>query len=93
MSLITENRHVILPIIYEALERNIAGHWNQAVHGLTVNIRTMFMEMDSELFEECQRHYDERQAKAYEVVQQRELTWKRLADAAVQGGGDAMVSV
>lgn len=91
VSLIAQNRTVILPIIYEALERNIESHWNQAVHGLTVNVRKMFMEMDLELFEECQRHYEERQSKAQEVQQQRELTWKRLADAAAQRGGDGMV--
>ncbi|KAK4743241.1 hypothetical protein SAY87_001242 [Trapa incisa] len=85
VSLISQNRSVILPIIYEALERNVVGHWNQAVHGLTVNVRKMFMDMDSEMFQECQRHYEEKQAKTREVEQRRQLTWKRLADAASQG--------
>ncbi|KAK4789853.1 hypothetical protein SAY86_017157 [Trapa natans] len=85
VSLISQNRSVILPIIYEALERNVVGHWNQAVHGLTVSVRKMFMEMDSEMFQECQRHYEEKQAKTREVEQRRQLTWKRLADAASQG--------
>lgn len=93
VSLIAQNRTVILPIIYEALEKNIESHWNQAVHGLTVNIRKMFMEMDLELFDECRRQYEERQAKAKEVEEQRELTWKRLADAAAQRGGDDMITV
>lgn len=87
VSLIAQNRNVILPIIFGALEKNIENHWNQAVHGLTVNVRRMFLEMDVELFDECQRQYAENEAKAQEREEQRELTWKRLADVAAQGGG------
>lgn len=93
MSLIAQNRNVILPIIFEALEKNIQSHWNQAVHGLTVNVRKMFFEMDAELFEECQTQYAEKQSRAKDVEEQRELTWKRLADVAAQRGGDDMVTV
>ena len=92
VSLIAQNRAVILPIIFQALEKNIQSHWNQAVHGLTVNVRKMFMEMDVELFEECQRQYTEKEMKAKEVEEQRELAWKRLADVAAQRG-DYMVTV
>lgn len=93
VSLIAQNRAIILPIIYEALERNIENHWNPAVHGLTVNVQKMFMEMDSELFKECQRQYEERKVRVQEVKAQREITWKRLADAAAQRGGDDMITV
>ncbi|XP_062117368.1 serine/threonine protein phosphatase 2A 57 kDa regulatory subunit B' beta isoform-like [Humulus lupulus] len=90
VSLIGQNRHVILPIIFEALEKNIQSHWNQAVHGLTVNVKKMFMEMDVELFEECQREHAEKEAKARERQEQRELTWKKLADVAEQKREDEM---
>ncbi|GMH09855.1 hypothetical protein Nepgr_011696 [Nepenthes gracilis] len=89
VSLIAQNRKVILPIIFEALDKNIESHWNQAVHGLTVNVRKVFLEMDAELFDECQRQHEERQAKAREVKEQRELAWKRLAEVA----GEDMVTV
>lgn len=92
VGLIAQNRTVVLPIIFEALEKNIKSHWNQAVHGLTVNVRKMFMEMDAELFEDCQRQYEEREAKAKEVEEQRELNWKRLADAAAQNGADMVTA-
>jgi len=87
VSLIAQNRNVILPIIFEALEKNIQSHWNQAVHGLTVNVRKMFLEMDVELFEECQRQYAEREAKARELEEQRELMWQRLAATATAQEG------
>jgi len=76
VSLIAQNRSVILPIIFAALEKNIQSHWNQAVHGLTVNVRKMFLEMDADLFEECQREYAEKEARARELEENRELTWK-----------------
>ena len=82
VGLIAQNRAVILPIIFQALEKNIQSHWNQAVHGLTVNVRKMFIEMDEELFDECERQYIEKEMKAKEVEEQRELAWKRLADVA-----------
>ncbi|KAK7392492.1 hypothetical protein VNO78_20932 [Psophocarpus tetragonolobus] len=92
VSLIAQNRTVILPVIFEAFEKNISSHWNQAVHGLTVNVRKMFLEMDAELFEECQRKHAEKEVKAKEIAEQRELNWKRLADAAAQNGVEDMVT-
>ncbi|KAI3447547.1 hypothetical protein Pfo_004212 [Paulownia fortunei] len=86
VGLITQNRNVILPIIFEALEKNIKSHWNQAVHGLTVNVRKMFLEMDAELLEECQRRYAKREARSRELEERRELIWQRLAAVAAQGG-------
>ncbi|OIV92168.1 hypothetical protein TanjilG_30809 [Lupinus angustifolius] len=94
VSLIAQNRTVVLPIIFEALEKNIKSHWNLAVNGLTVNVRKMFLEMDAELFEECQIQYAEKVAKAEEVEEQRELNWKRLTEAAgLNNGVEDMVTV
>lgn len=44
----------------------------------------MFVEMDSELFERCQRQYEEREAMAGELEEKRIMTWKRLEDAAAE---------
>ncbi|XP_047968694.1 serine/threonine protein phosphatase 2A 57 kDa regulatory subunit B' beta isoform-like [Salvia hispanica] len=88
VSLIAENRHIVLPIIFDALEKNIRGHWNQAIVGLSSNVRRMFLEMDPELFEECQRQHDDKQAKAGEVKEHRELTWKKLEEVASQVTGE-----
>lgn len=87
VNLIAQNRNVILPIIFYALENNMQSHWNQAVHGLTANVRKLFMDMDAELFEECQRQYAERQDRMVELEEQRQLTWQRIEDeVAAQGG-------
>ncbi|XP_023753827.1 serine/threonine protein phosphatase 2A 57 kDa regulatory subunit B' beta isoform [Lactuca sativa] len=85
VSLIAQNRNIILPIVFEALENNIQSHWNQAVHGLTVNVRKMFQEMDFKLFEECQKQFAEKQANSQQAEEQRQLTWQKIVDAAAGG--------
>ncbi|KAI8563267.1 hypothetical protein RHMOL_Rhmol03G0099500 [Rhododendron molle] len=86
VNLIAQNRSVVLPIIFAALEKNFQSHWNQAVKGLTINVRKMFLDMDVELFEDCQREYAEKVAQARELEERRELKWQQLATAAAQGG-------
>ncbi|KAE8676512.1 Serine/threonine protein phosphatase 2A 57 kDa regulatory subunit B' beta isoform [Hibiscus syriacus] len=92
VSLIAQNRQVILPIIFKALEKNIQNHWNQAIHGLTVNVQKVFMAMDAELFDECERQFEEKESRAQEVEEQREMTWKKMVDAAAERGKDDMVT-
>jgi len=82
VSLVAQNRHVVLPLVYPALARNETSHWNQAVHSLTMNVRKVFLELDNELFEECDRKYQEDVSKATSIETKREETWKRLEAAA-----------
>lgn len=70
------------------------SHWNQVIHGLTANVSKMFYEMDSGLFEQCQRQYMEKEAKAKSVEEQRELVWRQLeAVAANHTAGEEMILV
>ncbi|KAK9272481.1 hypothetical protein L1049_002854 [Liquidambar formosana] len=81
-NLIKQNRKVILPIIFPALERNARSHWNQAVQSLTLNVRKIFSEVDPELFEECLLKFQEDEAQEEEIKSKREATWKRLEEIA-----------
>ena len=81
-NLIKQNRSVILPIIFPALQRNATSHWNQAVQNLTVNVRKIFSDNDPELFEECLLKFQEDEAKEKEIKLKREVTWKRLEEVA-----------
>ncbi|KAH9309437.1 hypothetical protein KI387_037348 [Taxus chinensis] len=81
VSLIAQNRSVILPLIFEALEKNTATHWHHSVNGLTMNVRKMFMEMDENLFKECQLKFKENEDRAKEIVDRREAAWKQLEAA------------
>ncbi|XP_076954403.1 serine/threonine protein phosphatase 2A 57 kDa regulatory subunit B' theta isoform-like [Bidens hawaiensis] len=86
-NLIKQNRKVILPIIFPALERNANSHWNQAVKSLTVNVRKIFSDADPELFAECLKKYQEDESKKEEMKAKREAIWKRLEDIAEKRSG------
>ncbi|XP_047328261.1 serine/threonine protein phosphatase 2A 57 kDa regulatory subunit B' beta isoform-like [Impatiens glandulifera] len=88
VTLIEQNRRVILPIIFEAMEKNVRSHWNQAVHVLTVNVRKMFLDMDAELFEDCQKQYEVKENMAEEMKERRQLIWLRLEAAGDRRDGE-----
>lgn len=81
-NLIKQNRRVILPIIFPSLERNARNHWNPAVQSLTLNVRKIFSDIDSELFDECLLKFQEDEAQEKEIKLKREATWKRLEEIA-----------
>lgn len=74
VSLIAQNRNVILPYVFAALYTNSKNHWNSTVHGLTCNVVKLFMEMDAKLFDECSAKYrqelEEQKAQELEVKEQ-----------------------
>ncbi|XP_052199951.1 serine/threonine protein phosphatase 2A 57 kDa regulatory subunit B' kappa isoform-like [Diospyros lotus] len=82
LNFIMQNRQVILPLIFSALERNTQSHWNQSVLNLTQNVRKMFYEMDEELVLTCQGKFEEENSKLSVAAERRRLTWERLETAA-----------
>jgi serine/threonine-protein phosphatase 2A regulatory subunit B' len=79
-NLIMQNRKVILPIIFPALERNTQKHWNQAVHSLTLNVQKIFNDVDPEFFKECLAKFKENESREAEIEAKREATWRRLEE-------------
>lgn len=77
-----QNIKVILPIILPALEKNISGHWNPMVKSLSLTLRKLLSDRDSELFGECLRKYEEDKAKEKELKLKQEAAWKRLDEVA-----------
>ncbi|GFS36205.1 protein phosphatase 2A regulatory B subunit family protein [Actinidia rufa] len=57
--------------------------------GLTVNVRKVFLDMDAELFEDCQRQYAEKEARASKLEERREMdvaeTGRRCSTTRVRG--------
>lgn len=82
--LIRQNRAVILPIIFPALERNYRHHWNQAVHGLTLTIRKFFYDLDPDLFKACLLRFREDESKEDAIKEKREATWKLIEKLAAE---------
>ncbi|XP_078441106.1 serine/threonine protein phosphatase 2A 59 kDa regulatory subunit B' gamma isoform-like [Wolffia australiana] len=80
--MIKENRRVILPIIFPALERNTRYHWNAAVQSLAMNVRRMFAELDPELFEECLQRFEKEEAESQDNRARRDGVWRRLEEMA-----------
>lgn len=83
VSLVSQHRQVVLPLVFGALERNV-NHWNPAVNGLTMNVRKMLIEMDEKLVEECKRRYEEEEARSSDLATQREKNWRLMEAAAAK---------
>ncbi|KAG1665482.1 hypothetical protein FOA52_007614 [Chlamydomonas sp. UWO 241] len=78
VNLVAQQRHALLPIVLPALEENTANHWNPAVHGLTMNVRKMFQELDEQLYDEVKRKYDDEVAQRRGVLEARDKNWAVL---------------
>ncbi|ONK59438.1 uncharacterized protein A4U43_C08F6430 [Asparagus officinalis] len=82
IGMVAQNRHVIMPLIVPAIERNSKNHWNQAVLNLTINARKMLSEMDEDLFSECLRKFEDEEEMKKSIEEKRRITWERLEAAA-----------
>nr|BAK03510.1 predicted protein [Hordeum vulgare subsp. vulgare] len=82
ISLVAQNRQVIMPIIVPALEQNGQNHWNHAVLNLTANVMKMFSEMDEELFSVCLTKCKEDEENQVSMEEKRRLKWAKLESAA-----------
>ncbi|KAE8679388.1 Serine/threonine protein phosphatase 2A 57 kDa regulatory subunit B' beta isoform [Hibiscus syriacus] len=77
---------------FQVAERALFWWNNEHIVSLIAQNRQVFMAMDAELFEESERQFEEKKARAQEVEEQREMTWKKMVDAAAQRGKDDMVT-
>ncbi|XP_015957830.1 serine/threonine protein phosphatase 2A 59 kDa regulatory subunit B' eta isoform [Arachis duranensis] len=81
-SLIRQNRKVILPIVFPALEKSSTSHWNQLVKNLSLNVHKILLDADPEFFEECLNKFREDEAILEEGKQKHEATWKLIEEVA-----------
>lgn len=82
LSLVSQNRQAIIPLIFSALERNSQNHWNQAVLNLTRNLKKSLSEMDEELVILSQRAAEEESSTLSSTSEKRKAAWERLEVAA-----------
>ena len=88
VSLVAQQRGAVLPLVFAALERNAASHWNPAVHGLTCNVRKMFQDMDEQLYEECRLRYEAEEVRGLLMAVggwRTQGTWQYAAVQCVEG--------
>mmetsp|Transcript_6401 Transcript_6401/g.8797 ORF Transcript_6401/g.8797 Transcript_6401/m.8797 type:complete len:475 (+) Transcript_6401:96-1520(+) len=80
-SLIADYRKRVLPIIFPALQVNSQNHWNPTVNTLTLNVLKIFMDLDSDLVEECSKAFAEKQKTEAERKEVRDERWQALMKA------------
>ena len=83
VNLVAQHRNQLLPIVLPALEDNSSSHWNPAVHGLTMNVRKMFQELDEQLYEDVKRRYESEQQQVRQLYESRDKRWSALQQVAL----------
>jgi len=79
---------VFLPFVFGPLSKAANGHWNQAVEGLAQSILKMYMEMDIQLYEKCQRENNDKLRKMDADKDAGQNKWKAILDSATAVGID-----
>ncbi|XP_017793665.1 PREDICTED: serine/threonine-protein phosphatase 2A 56 kDa regulatory subunit epsilon isoform [Habropoda laboriosa] len=84
MSLIEDNNHVIMGIMFPALYRISKEHWNPTIVALVYNVLKTFMEMNSKLFDDLTASYKSERQKEKKREKERDELWKRLTELEVE---------
>lgn len=83
MSLVNDNVAVLLPIMMPSLWGR--SHWNAHINRLISNAAMVFMQMNSELFDDCLDRYEQDKAASEETkAKEREEAWKKVEKLASQ---------
>jgi len=80
---------VLLPLVFGPLSKNSQHHWNPTVENLAQSVLKMYMEMDMNLYDKCQRgHLDKERSEALER-EGASSTWTVIEDLA-KGKAEAL---
>uniref|UniRef100_A0A8C5PZ31 Serine/threonine protein phosphatase 2A regulatory subunit n=1 Tax=Leptobrachium leishanense TaxID=445787 RepID=A0A8C5PZ31_9ANUR len=80
LSLIEENCHTILPLIFSTLYQVSKEHWNQTIVSLIYNVLKTFMEMNGKLFDELTASYKLDRQQELKREKERQELWRKLDD-------------
>ncbi|KAG8875520.1 Serine/threonine-protein phosphatase 2A 56 kDa regulatory subunit delta isoform [Tulasnella sp. 331] len=84
VNLMGDNIGVILPIVFPALYTNSRSHWNRTIHGMIYNALKLFMEINSELFDECVQTYKRNRIQERQALVDRYDKWQRMRSLAAR---------
>lgn len=84
VNLMGEHISIILPIVFPALYQNSKTHWNRTIHGMVYNALKLFMEINQEVFEECQNNYRAQRKAESDRAIERYDEWLQLREQAIQ---------
>jgi serine/threonine-protein phosphatase 2A regulatory subunit B' len=85
VSLIAQNRHVILPIVLTSITKNAGEHWNATVCSLGTNVLKLFVEMDKNFYKECVTATAQKEKELHELKQKRLKQWELIEKEAKAG--------
>ena len=89
MNLISENNHIILPIVFGALYSNSKSHWNRQIHNLVFVALKIFMDLNPPFFEEVRESYKQQKLQERQRQSNREEAWSALRESVLERcGGD-----
>jgi serine/threonine-protein phosphatase 2A regulatory subunit B' len=77
---------VLLPYVYGPLSKHAAGHWNQTVENLAQSVLKMYMEVDINLYDKCNKDYLEKQRNAPQERENADNKWARVLELAKAKG-------
>ena len=78
VSLIAQNRHVILPIVLTSITKNSTEHWNATVCSLGSNVLKLFAEMDKNFYKECVTATQQKEKELQDLKQKRLKQWELI---------------
>lgn len=78
VSLIAQNKQIVLPLVITSLSKNAAEHWNLTVTSLTGNVLKLFNEMDKNYFKECMETTTAKRKEQEEAKQKRLKHWELI---------------
>ncbi|KAJ9097446.1 Serine/threonine-protein phosphatase 2A 56 kDa regulatory subunit delta isoform [Naganishia adeliensis] len=87
VNLMSDNIGVILPLVFPVLYANSKTHWNRTIHGMIYNALKVFVEINPQLFDECQHGYKAMKREEAERAIARYDEWMRLREIAIQNAG------
>ncbi|ODO09194.1 hypothetical protein I350_02794 [Cryptococcus amylolentus CBS 6273] len=82
VNLMGEHISIVLPIVFPALYQNSKSHWNRTIHGMVYNALKLFMDMNQEVFEECQNNYRAQRKAESDKALERYDEWIKLRSQA-----------
>jgi len=78
VSLIAQNKHLVLPLVITSLSKNASEHWNLTVTSLTGNVLKLFVEMDKNFFKECKDAVTAKEKEIEDAKQKRLKHWELI---------------
>ncbi|RXK41298.1 protein phosphatase 2 (formerly 2A), regulatory subunit B' [Tremella mesenterica] len=83
VNLMGEHITVVLPIVFPALYQTSRAHWNRTIHGMVCNALKLFMEINPEVFDQCQTNYKRQRRLDWEKSVARYDEWVELREQAI----------